>query len=166
MTFHQPQMVSTMFLRICTILMGLFLMLSASAPAQAQVNIIQVQKLQFGKWHFGDNSSAVTITVSPTGVINSNSPNITMLTPPTPGIYNINGLPAFAPINDVVVLVGLPMQMGADQFTLNNFTTNIADADGLGNTQLRLGADLVTSGDNQIYPGGTYDGEISIEIVY
>lgn len=141
-------------------------MLLASDAAQAQANFTQVQKLDFGKWFFGDNSSVAMVTVNPVGVVSSSGP-IIMLESPKPGIYNITGLPAFTSIIGVTV-TGIPptLEFSGRTFDIDNFTTQIPDADGSGNTQLRLGADLETSGDGLAYPGGTYDGQINIEIDY
>lgn len=134
------------------------------SPSCAQT-ITQVQKMDFGKWFFGDNNSPVTITVTPMGVVNY-SGDINMFTSPKPGIYNVTGLPPFTTFNAVNVTMTQPMIMGGRSFTLDNFTSQIPDADSAGNTQLRLGGEAMTSGDGQVYPGGVYDGQINIELDY
>lgn len=137
----------------------------APESSHAQVNITQVQKLHFGKWFFGDNSSALSVTVTPAGTM-THSPNINMFTAPRPGIYNITGLPTFATINAINITPNAPITLGGQTFTIDNFTTQYTPVDEFGNTQLRVGADAVTSGDGQAYIGGVYDGTIDIEIDY
>lgn len=151
------------FLKCTMTILGMVAILWCT-PAMAQVTITQVQQLNFGKWFFAGNTSTETITVSPVGVVNSSSPSIIMLGAPRPGIYNVTGLPPFTVINGVNVLELQSLQNGGQEITLDNFTTQIANADGSGNTQLRLGGEAQTSGDSQPYTGGIFAGQVSIEI--
>lgn len=132
--------------------------------AHAQT-ITQVQKLDFGKWFFGDNSSQVVITVTPMGVVNYSGP-INMFRTPKPGIYNVTGLPPFTTFNTVTVTMTQPMTLGGKSFTLDNFTTQLPDADGAGATQLRIGGEAKSSGDGQAYGAGSFEGQINIELDY
>lgn len=134
--------------------------------AFAQVAITETQKLHFGKWFFGSDTSPVTISVNTSGVTNVSSPDVAMFTAPRPGIYAVTGLPAFAMINSVSVTMNMPLELGGRTFTIQNFTTAIPDADDLGRTTLRVGAEIVSAGGGLGYPGGVYDGTIDIEIDY
>lgn len=141
-------------------------LLLPAAGAHAQVDIVETQKLTFGKWFFSSDSTPVTISVNTSGVMNVNSSDVTMFTPPRPGIYTVTGLPSLAMINGVNVTMNQPLELGGRIFTIQNFTTSIPDADVLGRTTLRIGAEIVSSGDGTGYPGGVYDGSIDIEIDY
>jgi Domain of unknown function (DUF4402) len=150
---------------IAFILAGSVLFLSAM-PVYAAVSITQFQKLDFGKWFFGDDSSPQTITVTPGGSYSTSSANLVMFRAPRPGIYTITGLPAFTTFTSVTVTMAAPMQFGGRTMDITNFSTVLPDADGSGNTALRVGAEAVTLGDGSGYPGGTYDGTIDIIIDY
>lgn len=144
---------------------SLLILVATPSPSYAQVVVTQVQELNFGKWFFDGNNAPVTITVTPTGTYNQ-SGSITMFTAPKPGIYNITGLPANTTFNSVNVTMTQALILGGKSFTLDNFTSQIPDADGSGNTQLRLGGEAMSSGDGQVYGGGVYNGQIDIELDY
>jgi hypothetical protein len=151
------------------IVIGIMFALAVAGGANtalAQVVMTETQKLHFGKWYFSGDNSPVTISVDTNGVMNVNSPDITMFTAPRPGVYTITGLPANAMINGVNIIVSESPNMGAGTFTVQNFTTSIPDADSNGRTILRIGAELVTAGGGNGYLGGMYNGSIDIEIDY
>ncbi len=131
-------------------------------PAHAAIN--EIQRLYFGKWYFPPNNSVETITVTTGGTVNTTSPALIMMESPRPGIYSVTGLPPFTVINNVTVTMNQPMENGALFVDMDNFTTQIPNADGAGVTTLRIGGDALTSGNGQGYTGGAYNGQIDIVI--
>ena len=148
---------------IFSILFAMLFLGFVSTATRAQV-FNETQALDFGEWFIINNSSSYQVTVLPNGAF-SNSPQITMLQPPVPGIYNISGLPPFATILSVDVVMSAPLSAGgADVFTMDNFQTIIPNADGAGNTTLNLGARANTSGSGNFYPNATYTGTLDVTI--
>ena len=144
--------------------MLLFFVAVRGETAWSAIN--QIQQLYFGSWFFGDNNSQHTITVDTSGNVSTSSSSMIMFTSPQPGVYSVTGLPAFTTINTVTVTMTQPMESGSQEFTLDNFTTQIPDANGAGVTTLTIGGTAYTSGDGNAYTGGTFVGDIFIEIDY
>ncbi len=88
-----------------------------------------------------------------------------MLSPPSPGVYSVTGLPPFATILSVVVVMSQPLEApAAESFTMDNFQSIIPDANGAGNTTLTLGARANTSGNGNGYNDATYGGVLDVTI--
>lgn len=130
----------------------------------AAADIIQQSKLTFGKWAVTNNSSQHSITVNPNGSYVASSPALVMISPPSPGVYMVTGLPAFHSVASVSVVVNYNMQGDGPGFLLDNFTTQIPPSDAAGNTTLTLGARARTTGNSTGYGDDTYVGELNIEI--
>lgn len=143
-------------------LVVIFLMTPISS-SWAQV-ITETQRLNFGTWLISSNASNYSITVQPNGSY-SNSPQLVMLSPPSPGVYSVTGLPPFATILSVVVVMSQPLEApAAESFTMDNFQSIIPDANGAGNTTLTLGARANTSGNGNGYNDATYGGVLDVTI--
>lgn len=89
-----------------------------------------------------------------------------MLAPPQPGIYDITDLPAFTVINNITVVMTLPLSGDGPGFVAENFTTSYPPVNGAGMTTLILGGTARTSGTSQSYGDDVYSGELNIEIDY
>jgi hypothetical protein len=131
--------------------------------AHAQV-FNETQRLDFGLWLVTSNSSNYNITLQANGSY-SNSPQLFMLDTPRVGIYQITGLPPFQVIGSVTVVMSQALEFGASQsFTMDNFQTIIPNANGAGETTLRLGARARTSGTGLPYADATYAGILDVTI--
>lgn len=139
------------------------LTIAGAAPAQAQT-ITESQRLNFGEWGVTSNAGNYFVSITAGGAT-SHSPQLIELTPPQVGMYNVSGLPAFAAIASVTVLMTQTLAGPPGQtFTMDNFTTIAPNADGGGNTTITLGARAVTSGNMASYGEGLFTGELTLEI--
>lgn len=131
------------------------------SQASAEVTWQETQKLDFGKWLVLGNRSVEQIEVFVGGGY-TNTSGVVMLEPPQPAIYELEGLPPFIFIYDIQITVTDPL---SPDLTVENFGTqsNATNADG--ETTLRIGATVTTSGDGNQINDGSYAGNIEIQLI-
>jgi len=137
-----------------------FLLSIGSAGAQT---ITEVQNFNFGTWAVTNNQQPRYVTVAVDGSY-TNDPQMIMIQPPLQGVYNVTGLPPNAVILSVLVTMSAPLTSSGEQFTVDNFTTHIPNADINGETQLVIGGRVRSSGTSNGYDDSTYTGQIDIDI--
>lgn len=134
-----------------------------AGSARAQT-ITETQRLDFGEWVVTSNAANYFVLINANGTRN-NSPEMVELRPAQVGEYQVEGLPAFAVISSVSVVMTQPMSGPPGQnFTMDNFTTIAPNADFNGDTTITLGARAVTSGNTGPYGDGLFTGELTLEI--
>jgi len=140
----------------------LFLLLAGLGSARAD-DVIVLQHLRFGTWLFPDNDSVYSITVEPDGSY-SNSPELTMLSPPNEGIFDIGDLTPNSAINGLDVTQNTPLERGGQNFDMTAFQTQApGSTDNNGRVTVNLGATANTTGTGGMYAAGLYSGSIDLE---
>lgn len=135
-----------------------------SIPARADLPVTTLQTLDFGKWIIAGNRSPGYITVQTNGSYNS-SGNVIMLEPPQYGIFRIGDLPVNSTIASITVTTfdALSSSGGGEDFVMDNFSTEATNTDINGETTVKLGMTLRTSGNSQPYNEGDFNGTVQLE---
>lgn len=130
----------------------------------AHAATLVLQELHFGEWLIKNNIGFQTVTVNTDGSY-SNTPDMIMLSPPTEGIYVIDGLNPSSVITSVDVTMLTPTSSGSgEDFTVDSFTTLSPDTDAGGQTTITLGARIRSSGNGLPYTDGVHTGTLQIDI--
>lgn len=133
-------------------------LLSLSAPLAADFHVDA--PLSFGEIVVRSNNSVSTVTVQRNGAFRSTN-HILIITPGTPGVFTIDGLPPYTNVN---LSVDLPASSSMNYPQTAQFTIAAVDIPSSvnlgpsGSTQFKMGATLSTSGNpaNQYYSGAEY----------
>lgn len=140
------------------------LVLSLGAAQKAHASFVVIQNLHFGEFIIQDNRVSHRLTINPDGSYTP-APSFIEITPPKPGIYQIDNLTPNSIIN--VTAVQIQPMVGANNFfTLENFQVSHSNVDQAGLATITLGADAVTSGNGSPYTDDTYTGQIQIQISF
>jgi len=152
-------LLKTIFRTLITI--SIAFIMSAHA---AHAAVLVLQELHFGEWLIKNNIGFQTVTVNTDGSYSS-TPDMIMLSPPTQGIYVIDGLNPSSVITSVNVTMLTPMSNGSgEDFTTDSFTTISPDTDAGGQTTITLGARARSSGNSLPYTDGVHTGTLQIVI--
>ncbi len=138
------------------------LMLSVSASAA----VTTIQAMSFGHFISRDNSSQYDIVVNTDGSYSYDGAGYVMVTPPQPGVYDIDGLGANGNIDAVLLTQNTPLtSLSARSFQIVNLTeTHPATTDGLGVARFRIGGTARSSGNGTNYIDETFNGVVRIDI--
>jgi hypothetical protein len=141
--------------------LGFAAFLAPYVPAWADV--VEIQRLNFGTWYIPGNGSVYTVTVNLDGSY-SHSTQLTMVSPPQVGIYDIGGLTPNDAINSIDVSQNAPLENGAGSFDMDGFATSSSGGtDSSGRVTVTVGASAHTTGLGGGYPTGTYTGYLDLD---
>jgi hypothetical protein len=148
---------------ILYLLVGFFF-LGTSAQAQT---ITTTQALDFGEAVILANDAQYEIVVSHNGSY-SVDPQISLVTPPTEGIYQLSGAPALQLITAINITVTQQMIGAGEDFIIDNFDiNNNPQTDASGDLTVEVGARLRTSGTGNPYlDATTYNSVMTMDIIY
>jgi hypothetical protein len=136
-------------------------------PASVLADPVTIQRLDFGRLLVKKNNSLQSITVNTDGSYSATS-EIIVLDPPEVGIYEIDGLNPSSTISSVTVNVTDPLQCGcsSEQYFMDSFVVVAPPTNSSGVTTITIGARAQTSGNNNAYGSGLYEGELSLSFNY
>ena len=139
------------------------LVLFCATPARSA--FIVVQNLTFGSFISKNNNAQYDITVNTNATYSYDAAGFIIISNPTPGVYDITGLPPSMAIASVTVAQNAPLNAPGGQLQMLNFTeTHPAATDVAGVARITIGATCRTSGNMMAYPDNTYTGSVDITV--
>lgn len=125
-------------------------------------DVVVIQPLRFGTWYIPGNNAVYSVDIQTDGSY-SNSPQLTMIEPPTEGIFDIGDLPVNTAINSLDVTENTPLEFSGSVFDMDDFeTASSGVTDSNGRVTVTVGATASTTGGGGSYPSGEYTGSLDL----
>ncbi len=127
--------------------------------------VVTVQAFDFGEWILKNNNAQHEITVNVNGSYAFDSAGFIEISPPQPGIYDIDGLTPSTAISSVdITRISVLSGTGPWFDIINLQESHSATTDAGGVARVTVGGTAQTSGSGALYADQTFNGVVQIQI--